>query len=336
MAIWRYLVIIFLFLYLFSGTAVAQQCGTNLELTELIKGISLSSGIYSDVENIKSLALLFLYTKEGGIRNENYCKFAESVKKFLEEFNTIFQKSTGMQPNDHKEGLKNRTNLKNEIFYLESLSKSSKELESSTVTEIVNKEKSSLNRFLKEQAIYFEDIAKKEEAVPLKIEYLDYASMAYQESKNPRYELIKKNLEDKKSSFNIDMEQALNFSEKADVMMSTLEKDDKGLFNLFPSYIKSKDAIKNYLNAIEIYNNNGISDKTLQRLPENYAKDYKELVTKISYAEEISSSIFNNLITSFLKILTPMFLIFIIFMLGFKEWKKDFVDMKLNRVVRRD
>ncbi len=335
MAVWRYLIIFFLFIYLFFGIAASEQYRTNLESIELIKDVPLSSDIYSEVVNIKSTAILFLSYEEGNTRNADNNKFVDSIKKFLEEFDNAFQKSRTMQPEAHKEGVDKIIKLKDETIYLESLSKSSQKLQAPEVADIVNKEKTSINRFLDDQAKYFEDIDEKEIAVPLKIEYLKYAVMAYHESRNAKYESVKKKYEETESNFNRYLEQALNFSRKADETISGLEKNDKGLFDLFSSYIKTKDVIMNYLNSIEIYYNNGISDKTLQRLPKNYAETYNELLTKNKDAEEISSLIFKNLIISLLETLTPWFLVLIIFMLGFRDWKKDSADTKLNKIVRR-
>ncbi len=335
MAVGRYLAITFLFLYLTFSTAVAQPDKTNLELIESIKSVPLSSDIYSDVVNIKGQSILFLSYETGDTMNADYNKFAESLKKFLDEFNDFFQKYRNGQPAVREEAVKKAIGLRDETAYLESLSKSSQKLQAHEVADIVNKEKASLNRFLDEQAKYFEDIAEKENAVPLKIEYLQYAVMAYQNSGNARYELSKKKHSEIESNFNRDIEQASELSRKADEMISSIEKNEKGLFALLSSYAESKDALRNYLKAIEIYNNDGISDKTLQRLPKNYADAYDELVTKNRDAEEISSSIFKSLITSLLEVLAPLLFILLIFMIGFREWKKDFADTKLNKIIRK-
>ncbi len=333
-AVWRYLGIICLLLYLFPALALAQQDRTNLELIESIKSLTLASDIYSDTANIKSLAVLFLSSEDGNTRNSDNNKFADSIMKFLWEFNTIFQKSRNDQPEDHKEGVKKAIELRDETAYLGSLSRSSAKLGAS-ITGIVNNENTSLNRFLIEQAKYFENLAGKEDAVPLIIEYLEYSAKAYQGSGDEEYEIVKKKHAEKEANFNRDMVQALDFSKKADEIISDLKKDERGLFNLFSGYIKSRDAIKNYLNAREIYHNNGISDKTLQKLPKNYEETYNELVTENRNAEEISSMIFKSLIISLLEILIPLFLVFIIFMSGFRVWKKDFADAKLNKVIRK-
>lgn len=332
----RYLAIIFLFLYLSQDIALAQEDRTNLELIEIIKNIPLSPDIYSETANIRSVAVLFFSYEPGNTRNPDNNRFADSTKKFLEEFNDIFQKSRNTQPAYHKEGVDRAFELRNEVIYLESLYKSSEKLRKSEVVGIVNSENTSLNRFLDEQGDYFEDTAEKEIAMPLRIEYLEYAAAAYRGSGNAKYESVNRVLAEMKSNFDRDMGQASNSYKKADEIMMDMERDEKGLFGLLSGYVKSRDAIRNYLDTLEIYKNNGISDRTLPRLPEKYAKNYNELVTKNNDAEEMSSSIFRNLITSLLKILTPMLLILIIFMMGFREWRRDFTDMKLNTVVKRD
>lgn len=327
------LIAILFLLCMFSGSAVAQQYRTNLELIESIKDLSLSSDIYSDTVNIKNLAVLYLSTVEGDTRDVDYNKFADSITKFLEEFNTIFQESRDSQPADHEEGVKNVLDLRDEVVYLETLSKTSEKLNSSYVADIVKKEKESVNRFLEDQAKYFEEIAEKEESVPLKLEYLEYATTGYRESGNPGYTLTEKRREEMEVNFKKDVEQAYNFSRKAKEQIVNLENDGKGLFHLFSIYLESRDAIRSYSNAIELYRDNGISDKTLHKLPGNYAKTYRELIAEKRDAEELSSSIFNEFIRSLLKILIPLLIMAVIFISGLKEWKKDFADTKLNTII---
>jgi hypothetical protein len=315
-------------------SAAAQQDRTNLELIETIKNIQLSPDIYSDAANIRSMAVGFLSTEEGNSRNSENNKFAETIIKFLDEFNTIFQKSRNGQIEDRKEGIKKAIGLKDETRYLETLYRSTGKIEAS-ITMLVKNEKIALNRFLDEQAQYFENIAEKEQAVPLKIEYLESAEMAYQSSENVMYESIKKKRSDMDSNFNKDMKQAMNISEKADEIINTIKQYKTGFFDLFSNYINSRDATKNYLNAIEIYRSNGISDKNLQSIPKERAETYKELITKSTDAKSLSSSLFNDLIVSSLKILTPLIIGLIIFISCFKRWKQDFADTKLNNMTRR-
>src|SRR3972149_1823003 len=142
-AVRRYLVIVCLLLYLLLGPAVAQENKTILDLIELIKGVPLSQDIYSDVKNIKSLAILFLSKEDGNIRNEDYNKFAYSIKKFSEDFNSIFQKIRDNQPAGRKEGVRKAIELRDEIAYLKKLSETSDKLKSQEVTDIVTKEKES-------------------------------------------------------------------------------------------------------------------------------------------------------------------------------------------------
>jgi hypothetical protein len=331
-----YLVALLLLLCLVLESAGAQQYRTNLELIESMKDLSLSSDIYSDTANIKNLAVLFLSTVEGDTRDEDYNKFADSITKFLEEFNTIFQESKDAQPVNREEGIKKVLNLRDEVVYLESLSKSSKKLDTPLVANIINKENDSVNRFLEDQATYFEETAQKEEAVPLTIEYLEYASTGYRESGNPKHTSTEIMHAEMEAQFQRDVEQALHFSRNAKKIISDLEHDQRGLIHLFSSYLESRNAIKSYSNAIELYRNNGISDRTLERLPGNYATTYRELVAEKSDAEELSASIFNEFIILLLKIATPLLLLLIIFVSFFKEWKKDFADTKLNTILTRE
>lgn len=325
----------FIILLLFLPFSVAaQQDRTNLELIETIKNIKLSPDIYSDAANIRSMAVGFLSTEEGNSRNLENNKFAETIIKFLDEFNTIFLKSRNGHIEYRKEGIKKAIGLKDETSYLETLYRSSGKTEAS-ITMLVKNEKIALNRFLDEQAQYFENIAEKEQAVPLKIEFLESAEMAYQASENVMYEYIKKKRSDMDSNFNRDMKQAMDISEKADGIINTIKKDKTGFFDLFSNYINSRDATKNYLDAIEIYRSNGISDKNLQGIPKEHSETYTELITKSTDAKSLSSSLFNDLIGSSLKILTPLIIGLIIFISCFKRWKQDFTDTKLNNMVRR-
>jgi hypothetical protein len=330
-----YILAILFLLYLVCGSATAQQYRTNLELIESIKDISLSSDIYSDTANVKNLAVLFLSSVEGDTKDANYNKFADSIMKFLTEFNTIFQESRDVQPPDHEEGVKKVLNLRDEVVYLESLSKTSDKIDTSIVVTIVNKEKDSINRFLEEQAKYFEDVAEKEEAVPLKIEYLSYASTGYRESGNPRYESIEKKYVEMEVIFQKDVDLALSFSRNAEELISDLKNDPGGLYHLFSGYLRSKNAVRSYSSAIELYHNNGISERTLQKLPGSYVKTYRELAEGKKETEELSSSIFNRFVTSLMKIVAPLVLLLVIFISGLTEWKKDFADTKLNTIVVR-
>lgn len=329
----QYVVIILLLLCL-PLSAAAQQNRTNLELIETIKNIKLSPDIYSDAVNIRSMAVGFLSTEEGNSRNSENNKFAETIIKFLDEFNTIFQKSRNGQIEDRKEGIKKAIELKDETQYLETLYRSSGKTEAS-ITMLVKNEKLALNRFLDEQGQYFENLVEKEQAVPLKIGYLESAQMAYQASENVMYESIKKKQSDMDSNFNRDMKQTMDISEKADEIINNIRKDKTGFFDLFSNYFHSRDATKNYLDAIEIYRSNGISDKNLQSIPKEHAETYTELITKSTDAKSLSSSIFNDLIGLSLKILTPLFIGLIIFISCFRSWKQDFADTKLNNMVRR-
>lgn len=329
----QYVVIILLVLCLQSSVA-AQQDRTNLELIETIKDIKLSPDIYSDVVNIRSMAVGFLSTEEGNSRNSENNKFAETIIKFLDEFNTIFQKSRNGQIEYRKEGIKKAIGLKDETSYLETLYRSSGKTEDS-ITMLAKNEKIALNRFLDEQAQYFENIAEKEQAVPLRIEYLESAEMAYQASENVMYESIKKKRSDMNSNFNRDIKKAKDISEKADGIINTIKNDKTGFFDLFSNYINSREATKNYLNAIEIYRSNGISEKNLQGIPKENAETYTELITESTDARSLTSSLFNDLIVSSLKILIPLIIGLIIFISCYKRWKQDFTDTKLNNMIRR-
>ncbi len=325
------LILLLLFLPL---RAAAQQDRTNLELIETIKNIKLSPDIYSDASNIRSMAVGFLSTEEGNFRNSENNKFADTIIKFLDEFNAIFLKSRNGELENRKEGIKKAIGLKDETRYLETLYRSSGKTEAS-ITMLVKNEKIALNRLLDEQAQYFENIAEKEQAVPLKIEYLEFAQMAYQASENVMYESINKKRSDMDSNFNRDMKQAMDISEKADEIINAIKKDKTGFFDLFSNYINSRDAIENYLNAIEIYRSNGISDKNLQGIPKEHAETYTELITKSTDAKSLSSSLFHDLIVSSLKIFTPLIIGLLIFISCFKRWKQDITDTKLNNIVRR-
>ena len=335
MGVWRYLGTIFLFLYLTLSMVVAQSDKTNLELIESIKSVPLSPEIYSDVVNIRSQSVTFLSSQSPNTRNTDYNKFAGSVKNFLEDFNDFFQKSRNGKPVDHEEAIKKAINLRDETFYLRSLSNSSPDFSASEVADIINKENASLNSFLDEQTKYFEDAAKKENAVPLQIEYLEYAVNACQNGGNSNCELSEDKLSNIELNFSRDMKQASELSGNADEMIGSIEIDKEGLFDLISSFAISNNALNLYLKAIEIYNNNGITDKTLPRLPKNYADDFNELAKKNIAAKELSSSIFKSLMISLFEILAPLLFIFLIFMRGFKEWKKDFTNTKLNKVIRK-
>jgi hypothetical protein len=320
-----------------SPAAAAQENRKNLELIESIKDVSISPDIYSDIPNIKNLAILFLSFEEGDVRDVDYNKFADSIKKFIEGFNAAFLQSRNGDPADHKESVRKAIDLKGEAIYLESLSRTSRKLDDPIVVEIVDKEKDSLDQFLEEQAHYFEDIIEKEEAVPVRIEYQEYITLAYQGSGNTKKnELARTKLEEMTLSFNKNIEQALIFSKQADELKKTLKNEDERVFVLFSRYIRSKEVVRNYSNAMEIYHNNGISDKTLPRLPEQYAKDYTELESKKRDATELSASIFKTFLIKLLKILIPLVIIIVIFMIGFRDWQRDFTDVKLNTLIRRE
>ncbi|MCL7412161.1 MAG: hypothetical protein M8353_00895 [ANME-2 cluster archaeon] len=320
-----------------SPTVIAQENRTNLELIESIKDISISPDIYSDIPNIKNLAILFLSFEDGDVRNVEYNKFADSVRKFLEEFNTIFVQSRNDLPAHQKESVRKAIDLKGEAIYLESLSRTSPKLNDPIVIEIVEKEKDSLDQFLEERAHYFEIEIEKEEAFPIRIEYQEYITLAYQGSGNTiKSELARTKLEEMTSNFNNNMDNASNFSRHADELKKTLDNEDERVFVLFSRYIISKDVVRNYSNAIEIYHDNGISDKTLPRLPQQYAEDYTELTSKEHDANELSASIFNTFFIKIVTIVIPLFLAMVIFMIGFRDWQRDFTDTKLNTLVRRE
>ncbi len=337
MGVCGYVVSLLVLLCVLSPAAAAQENRTNLELIESIKDVSISPDIYSDIPNIKNLAILFLSLEEGDVRDADYNKFANSIRKFLEEFNAAFVQSRNGDPADHKESVRKAIDLKGEAIYLESLSKTSRKLADPIVVEIVDKEKDSLNQFLEEQAHYFEDIIEKEEAVPIRIEYQEYITLAYQGSGNTKKnELARTKLEEMTLIFNKNIEQASIFSQQADELKKTLKNEDERVFVLFSRYIRSKEVVRNYSNAMEIYHNNGISNKTLPRLPEQYAKDYTELLSKKRDATELSESIFKTFLIKLLKIVIPLVLFIVIFMIGFRDWQRDFTDMKLNTLIRRE
>lgn len=320
-----------------SPTAIAQENRTNLELIESIKDISISPDIYSDIPNIKNLAILFLSFEEGDARDIEYNKFADSVRKFLEEFNAIFVQSRNDLPALQKESVRKAIDLKGEATYLESLSRTSPKLNDPIVIEIIDKEKDSLDQFLEERAHYFEIELEKEEAVPVRIEYQEYIALAYQGSGNTiKNELARTKLEEMTSIFHKNMENASKFSRHADELKKTLNNEDERVFALFSRYIISKDVVRNYSNAIEIYHDSGISDTTLSRLPQQYAKDYTELTSKKHDANELSASIFNTFFIKIVTIVTPLLLATVIFMIGFRDWQRDFTDTKLNTLVRRE
>jgi|GEM_PF-5516863 len=337
MGVWGHVVLLLVLLYVLSPTAGAQENRTNLELIESIKDVSISPDIYSDIPNIKNLAILFLSLEEGNVRDADYNKFANSTRKFLEEFNATFVQSRNGVPADHKESVRKAIDLKGEAIYLESLSGTSQILDDPIIVEILDKEKDSLDQFLEEQAHYFEDVIEKEEAVPIQIEYQEYIALAYQGSGNvKKNELARAKLEEMILIFNNNIEQASIFSKHADEMKKTLKNEDEKVNVLFSRYIRSKDVVRNYSNALQIYHNNGISDKTLPRLPEQYAKDYTELKSKKQDATELSASIFKTFFLKVLKIVIPLVLVIIIFMIGFRDWQRDFTDTKLNALIRRE
>lgn len=330
-------VLLLLFLYVFSATSGAQEYRTNLELIESIKDVPISSDIYSEVANIKNLAILFLSLEEGDMKDPDYNKFADSVKKFLEQFNTAFERSRHGQPSDHKVSVRQAIDLIGETIYLERLSGTSRKLDDPIVVEIVDKKKDSLHRFLEDEARYFEDLIEKEEASPIRIEYQEYIALAYQGSENAeKHDLARMKLEEMTLKLDRNMEMASNFSNQADEMKRTLKNEDQRLFDLFSSYIQSKEVVRNYSIALEIYHNEGISDKTLPRLPERYARDYTELKSKYRDGRELSSSILKTLFLSLLKIVVPLVIALIIFMIGFRDWQRDFTDTKLNALIRRE
>jgi hypothetical protein len=337
MGSWGHVVLLLVLLSVLSPAAAAQENRKNLELIESIKDVSISPDIYSDIPNIKNLAILFLSFEEGDVRDVDYNKFADSTKKFLEGFNAAFLQSRNGDPADHKESVRKAIDLKGEAIYLESLSRTSRKLDDPIVVEIVDKEKDSLDQFLEEQAHYFEDIIEKEEAVPVRIEYQEYITLAYQGSGNTKKnELARTKLEEMTLIFNKNIEQASIFSQQADELNKSLKNEDERVFVLFSRYIRSKEVVRNYSNAMEIYHNNGISDKTLPRLPEQYAKDYTELESKKRDATELSASIFKTFLIKLLKILIPLVIIIVIFMIGFRDWQRDFTDVKLNTLIRRE
>jgi hypothetical protein len=335
MGVWRYLGTIFLLLYLTLSIVIAQSDKTNLELIESIKSVPLSPEIYSDVVNIRSLSITFLASQSPNTMNADYNKFAESVEKFLVNFNDFFQKSRNSQPADHEEAIIKAISLRDETFYLKSLSNSSPDFSDAEVADIIYKENSSLNSFLDEQTQYFEDAAEKENAVPLKIEYLEYVVKACQNGANSNCELSENKLSNIELNFSRDMKQASELSGNADEMIRSIEKNKEGLFDLLSNYAVFNNALNLYLKAIEIYNNNENTDKTLPKLPKNYADAFNQLIKKNRDAKELSSSIFKSLIISLLEILAPLLFIILIFMIGFKEWKKDFTNTKLNKVIRK-
>ncbi|NJD53677.1 MAG: hypothetical protein FIB07_12510 [Candidatus Methanoperedens sp.] len=299
-----------------------------------INEVSISSDIYSDITNIRSLANLFLSGKEG--INSDYNKFANSIKKFLQEFNAIFQKSNNCQPSDCKEVVNRAIELRNEVIYLEELSKTSKYLEPSKMAEIIEKEKKSINRFLDDQAKNLEEITEKEEAVPLKIDYMEYIKKAYCDYSSSECQLITQKKEKTESNFKNEMVKASEYSSKAGILISGLKNDEEGFFKLLGSYSRSKDAKNNYDKALELYNSNGISNKTLERLPEQYAKNYMELSSKKINAQDISSRIFRELLIVIIKIIIPLLIIMILFIIGFKNWERDFTDSRLTKILRKD
>ena len=337
MEVWGHVVLLLVLLCVLSPTAGAQENRTNLELIESIKDVSISPDIYSDIPNIKNLAILFLSLEEGDLIDADYNKFANSTKKFLHEFNATFVQSRNGNPADHKESVRKAIDLKGEAIYLESLSRTSPKLNDSIVVEIMDKEKDSLNQFLEDQAHYFEDIIEKEEAFPIQIEYQEYIALAYQGSGNiKKNELARAKHEEMTFTFKKNIEQAAIFTKHADELKKTLKNEDERVFVLFSRYISSKEVVRNYSIALEIYHTNGISDKTLPRLPEQYAKDYTELRSKKQDATKLSASIFETFFIKVLKIVIPLVLIIIIFMIGFRDWQRDFTDTKLNTLIRRE
>lgn len=325
--------VILIILSLSILSAAAQEDKANLELIRSINEVSISSDIYSDVTNIRSLANLFLSGKEG--IDPDYNKFAISIKKFLQEFNAIFQKSKNCQPLDCKEVVSRAIELRNEIIYLEELSKTSKSLESSKMAEIIDKENKSINRFLDDLAKNLEEITQKEEAVPLKLDYMEYIKKAYCDSGNSQCQSITQQKEKTESDFNNEMTKSSEYSSKADTLISGLKINEEGFFTLLKSYSRSKDARNNYESSIELYNNNGISERTLGRLPEQYVKNYSELENKKRIAEELTSRIFQDLLTTFIKIIIPFLIGMIIFIIGLKNWEKDFADSRLTKMIRK-
>jgi len=312
----RNLSILFTVLLVLLVLLVILSTEVEADIVSDIKNINSDAAIeYPEADDIKQDLLLLLYSMDRTKIPEDVRQFSLKMKDFLDEFNKIYLLSRKGNATEKGEAIKKIVLLKTLVPKADE-----KYLPESDASVCA---KNMLEKFVGDEAAWFENKANNEKNTYIRIKYYWNASYAYGESgnniKKEQIKILAANLEAK---YKKDMEEAYSaYSEGERLMQSYNLSNSSTIIDKINTAVAYNQVLNKYSLAKEIYDYHGEEDKS---------NKVKEQINELKQILPILYGEAGNFLIVFLIVLSSI----IVFLFErINEWKKAMYDVSLGEEV---
>jgi len=315
-----------------SGVDVAADEERSItDLREDLSNIKLSSAeSYTEVKDMQSKTILYLYSIERENVSANVKKFVFSVSDFLMNFDEYYKRSqVNSSPGIHRQIVRNINNMYAEADDLQALYNQEIVLQDADEPQdIIYDSRQSISRFLSDEGDFFKTIADNESITPIKLEYLESSRLSYFYAQN--YNIageIKKEIDSKENEFMEDLSEAEIKINTADSLISEADfiKTTGNPYDIFLAALNYRESIKYYEDAMQLYRYHGFDNP---ECPFEYSSLYYSAYDKSVRYLEISDELMLEAVKYIVVIGAILMLLILIVMKSVMKWKKDMVDSK--------
>ncbi|NCN65156.1 MAG: hypothetical protein GW779_04565 [Candidatus Altiarchaeum hamiconexum] len=281
-----------------------------------LRNLNPAAGLeYAEVDNMKQVVLIMLYTTERKNLSQDMQIFASETKNFLVEFNKIYLGSKKGDLTAKESAIRDCANLRTQI------PKNPKYIEEIDAVESANV---LLNKFIYDNAMFFENLGNNENITRKKISYYKNASLGYELCEEGILATSLKVLaEETEKKYNKDMTKAdglvkNGLSELNLTNITTGNVENVSMSEKIDAIVKFGSAREKFSDASTIYKSHNEDELA------NECKEKTDEIDKIMPALQSDAFGFLFLISmAFFLVITYLFL-------RISEWKKAIYDVSLG------
>lgn len=305
---------IFLLLFVFSCCIIVSHVSAEDILNEF-RNLNLEASItYPEVDDIKQNILIMLYTMERKDLSQDTITFVSQTRDFLVKFNEIYLANKRGDLKAKETAIKDCANLRAKI------PKNPRYIEEINAVEGTN---ALINKFICDNALFFENIGNNESATRKKISYYKNATYAYTVCGEVILGTSLKILTDKiEKKYNEDMAKAEGLVNRGlselDLNITVENVENASMSKKIDAIVKFSSARGKFGDAIAIYKSHNEDELA------NMCKEKIDEIDKIMPI--LQSSVFGFLFVislSFFLVVTYLFL-------RINEWKEAMYDVSLG------